>query len=580
MIYKRRKRKAIPEGAKLSKRNGKTWAKWSGGSGEVAPDGRHVWVESRYWTTKIRDADGRRREVATGCRDKGAALARVAEWQREHERVKAGVLSASDAACSKWGDVPLTQHVADFGDWLRERGRTSAHIKTTLRYVERAVAGMRWNRLRDLNRDQAERWLSDCEVGARTWNAFAVALVSFGNFLLRVRRLTTSPFTKFHKQNEAQDRRRIRRALTPAEAGRLLEAAAARPLHDAMHKNRGAEPAVLTEATRDRLLWRGRVRATCYMLMLRTGLRWSEARSLTLGNIHLGGDTPHVELTAQHEKSRKGSRLPLDRRTAALLDDYMAARRRRLTRGGKVIPLADLNGSRLFDVPKAAPAQAFKRDLAHAGILRVDERGRVVDIHCLRHSFITHLAQAGVPLATLQKLARHSTPALTQNVYVHLGLDDLGAAVGALPVLDGDLRAEAEAMGAEKSGGGDGHAVSPENEREKVRPKVRPPDGINRQKLATFDTIRNGVNNSGEGAQVAGNEGVKHGRGERIRTSALSTPSHGGAGLNPLQTLTKTSGAGDGATKSATRAADLLAVLKALSRAERAEILADLLGDD
>ncbi|OQB34595.1 MAG: Phage integrase family protein [Candidatus Hydrogenedentes bacterium ADurb.Bin179] len=63
----------------------------------------------------------------------------------------------------------------------------------------------------------------------------------------------------------------------------------------------------------------------------------------------------------------------------------------------------------------------------------MDGAGRVLDVHALRVTFGTMLARAGVGLATAQRLMRHSTPALTANVYTVLELTDTGAAVNALP---------------------------------------------------------------------------------------------------------------------------------------------------
>jgi len=73
------------------------------------------------------------------------------------------------------------------------------------------------------------------------------------------------------------------------------------------------------------------------------------------------------------------------------------------------------------------------------------EGGTVADFHAAgRHTFITNLGRAGVPLTTAQKLARHSTPALTANVYTHLGLTDRAAAIGALPLPVEQRPAEAD----------------------------------------------------------------------------------------------------------------------------------------
>ncbi len=79
--------------------------------------------------------------------------------------------------------------------------------------------------------------------------------------------------------------------------------------------------------------------------------------------------------------------------------------------------------------------KSFNLDLAAAGIDKVDERGRTVDIHALRHTFGTHLSRAGVPPRTAQAAMRHSSIDLTMNVYTDPTLLDVAGAVEALPAL-------------------------------------------------------------------------------------------------------------------------------------------------
>ena len=62
-------------------------------------------------------------------------------------------------------------------------------------------------------------------------------------------------------------------------------------------------------------------------------------------------------------------------------------------------------------------AQVIAVDLREAGISVEDERGRIVDFHSLRMSYITALGRTGTPLVIAQALARHSTPVLTSNAY-------------------------------------------------------------------------------------------------------------------------------------------------------------------
>ena len=75
----------------------------------------------------------------------------------------------------------------------------------------------------------------------------------------------------------------------------------------------------------------------------------------------------------------------------------------------------------------------FDRDLRAAGIEKVDERGRTLDIHALRHTFGTHLSKAGVAPRMAQALMRHSDIDLTMNVYTDPTLLDGHGALDALP---------------------------------------------------------------------------------------------------------------------------------------------------
>jgi hypothetical protein len=72
-------------------------------------------------------------------------------------------------------------------------------------------------------------------------------------------------------------------------------------------------------------------------------------------------------------------------------------------------------------------------DLTAADVECEDDRGRVLDFHALRHTFISNLARAGVHPRNAQALARHSTIDLTMNVYTHVDLADLASDVESLP---------------------------------------------------------------------------------------------------------------------------------------------------
>ena len=95
---------------------------------------------------------------------------------------------------------------------------------------------------------------------------------------------------------------------------------------------------------------------------------------------------------------------------------------------------------------KAPTIPVFDADIQAAGIAKADARGRVVDIHALRHTFGTHLSAAGVHPRTAMAAMRHSRIELTMNLYTDPVLLDVAGAVEALPNFAG--RHEAAAHGA------------------------------------------------------------------------------------------------------------------------------------
>ena len=253
-------------------------------------------------------------------------------------------------------------------------------------------------------------------------------------------------------------RRHVRRVLTPEESARLIEAAATRPLEEAC-QNRGSD-ASLKEETIDKLRWLGATRSHAYKTMLMTGLRMGECGSIRIGDIHLDHEPPYLELRASDEKNRRGARIPLPSELAGDLRTYLSERIARLTKNSTLNHMAGINGEPLFMLPKKM-TKVFDKDLVFAGIARKvrddagvyriykkDDRGRVLDIHCLRHTFITMLAKSGVSLQVAQKAARHSSPLLTANIYTHIDLDDIAEAVNKLPAVGAtqDIQANVAAM--------------------------------------------------------------------------------------------------------------------------------------
>jgi hypothetical protein len=105
----------------------------------------------------------------------------------------------------------------------------------------------------------------------------------------------------------------------------------------------------------------------------------------------------------------------------------------------------------LFTVP-AGLVRILDRDLRLAGIPKVDERGRTVDVHAFRHTFGTLLSKGGVRPRTAQAAMRHSTIDLTMNVYTDPKLLDVAGAMEALPALPLVVGEASEAVAAKATG--------------------------------------------------------------------------------------------------------------------------------
>lgn len=140
-----------------------------------------------------------------------------------------------------------------------------------------------------------------------------------------------------------------------------------------------------------------------------TGLRRSEMAALRWADIDLEAGTVTVRPTVA--KNREEAVQPLPPGTVAAL---------RLHRGTQA------PGAATF--PHVPSTKGLRADLKAAGLAYTTEAG-TLDLHALRVTFATLLARSGVSLAQAQRLMRHSTPALTANVYTKLRIEDGHAAV-------------------------------------------------------------------------------------------------------------------------------------------------------
>jgi integrase len=467
-VFKKQVTRPLPPGAEIVARKGERVARWKDRRGKtrtapltVGKDGsERVVTESPFYVAKYRGAAGAVCVVATRCRDETAARRVLADLERKAELVRSNVLTATEAAVGDHRPTPLAEHFGAYLAHLEAAGVTKEHRANVKRQLRRLAADCGFGRLADLGRDALERWLCARAregMGARTRNTYLAVAVSFANWCAdpNVRRLASNPFEGMPKANEKADPRRQRRALTEPELVKLLAVARERPLLEALTVRKGPRKgeryADVRPGVRARLVWLGRERALIYKTLVLTGLRKGELASLTVAQLHLDEDVPFVALAAADEKNREGNHIPLRDDLAADLRAWLADKLHRLQEealaGGAPIPARLPPDEPLFDVPHKL-CKILNRDLRLAGIPKRDDRGRVLDVHALRHTFGTLLSKGGVAPRTAQAAMRHSKIDLTMTVYTDPRLLDVRGALGALPDLPlGQAREAGRATG-------------------------------------------------------------------------------------------------------------------------------------
>lgn len=480
-VFRKTYTQPLPKHSEIVERHGRRMVMWFDRRGKRKYDEMTTGTqgepkiirESPTYFARYRDADGVERIESTGCRDEQAARQVLADLVKRVEHLKAGIITPEQDRQANHADRPITLHVAEYLEHLKAktvRGRkvSAKHRKNVERHLNKVVADCGFRLLGDITRSAMEKWMNQREadgMGARTRNMHRSAILGFCNWCVETDRMAANPLARLCKADEHADRRRTRRALTEDEIARLLKAARLRPMAElgrpSVHKPpgnrkgrstwykadltfemldgayaRGREVLADDPGQMAELVMLGRERELMYKTMVLTGLRKGELASLTISQVYLDAQPPFAELLARDEKAGRGATIPLRSDLVNDLCDYLDQRLRteqeKALRVSHAMPMRLPVGSKLFTVPRDF-IKIFDRDIAAAGIPKRDERGRVVDIHALRHTFGTHLSKAGVAPRVAMAAMRHSSLDLTMNIYTDPVLLDVEAAVEALP---------------------------------------------------------------------------------------------------------------------------------------------------
>ena len=394
----------MPKGATVGKNGVVSWlVKGKARTGKLSKSGK-VNVQVDTWTAQYTDETGTVRRVSTKTTNRSVAEKIIARYEAEIDRVKSGVVTREELEKAQIKQVTFDEALERFRTKMVADGSTPGHVATTFQRISRFFYDTGIDSLVKIRRETAEHWIAN-EVQKQTLtpssiNHYLTAVKSFAKYLVDIELLPNEPLKSIRKLNEAVGQRKNRRAMTAEEVERFLQAAETRKC-----RAKGK--------TDERLL--------VYNLLLGTGLRSTELSLLTPSQI----DFEHNRLTIETAKTtnKKVNVLPLRADLVQSLKEWVE------TYGIQ-------SHDKIFQYSRYSIHSAFCRDLKAAGIERVGSDGRSIDVHSLRKTFGTMLARAGVPLTTVQRLMRHSTPLLTAKLYIDVDPIDMTQALDKLPVFD------------------------------------------------------------------------------------------------------------------------------------------------
>ncbi len=360
---------------------------------------------SNKWSFEFRDESGRvTRRV--GFRDKQETRRLASQLEREADLRRRGLIDPERERAVELSRTPMDRVIAQYMEHLSAKGSTEQHLAEVRSVLVEAVSDSGTATPSDLRAETISTHLQRLRVrevrpiGARAFNKRLGMLKSFSSWLVREGFRPANVLASISRLNEQVDKRLERRAMTDEELVRLLDSLSS-----------------VEAPTRARLA--AVDRAMLYWLAVSTGLRRGEIASLTPESFSFDSRGSSVTVEAAHTKHGRRDVQPVPAAIAASLKAYLEHKE-------PVLPI--------WVIPRTS-AKMLRADLVAAGIEPIDSRGRKLDFHALRHTFVSRLVSAGVQPKIAQALARHSTITLTMDRYAHVEAADTRAALETLPEL-------------------------------------------------------------------------------------------------------------------------------------------------
>lgn len=307
---------------------------------------------------------------------------------------------------ARWGLVSETRadstksiliHLQDYIAVLKSRKHTPDYIRRMQTRCKAIIEDCRFAYFRNIRISTVELYLGKLRKknSETTVGHYLDAFKTFLNWCVEDGRLQVNPLARLKKEPRQSEKKGV---LTPEQFMRLI-------LHTLQNGEKRGQ-------------LRGIDRATLYFMAGCTGLRRSELLQLQWTDLYLSAQAPYVHVRADISKNDREMNLPLPAGLAAML------RRMLPKQAGRVFYRFGRH---------CRTAEQIRKDLKTAGIPLHDADGNEICFHSLRNSYISFMLNKNIPLKVAQKLARHTDPRLTMNVYGRSFPEQEQEAIRALP---------------------------------------------------------------------------------------------------------------------------------------------------
>ena len=412
------------------------------------PGAKREEYETKKWYGEYTDENNviQRVSLSTNKTDAQSMLAeKIAEARKRASGIEV-------SPYEKHFNRPLSAHIADYGEHLESKGNTEVHNRETITKITTVALGCGFKHVQNIDGAKVATWLNTQRktrkrFSIQTSNYYLGALKSFCRWLDQNDRIPKNPLSSLRPQNADVDRRHERRSLSDDEFMRLVRAA------ECGRRVEGVD---------------GEDRAMLYVLACWTGYRKKELASLTLSSFDFDArPAATVRLKPKDSKRRKRDSIPIHETVVERLRSWLE-KKGKLSKTVPIFSLrspggglrktckmmrVDLASARKTWIEEARTEEEREERKTSDFLSYQDQEGLFADFHANRHTFISNLGRMGVPIQTAQKLARHSDPKLTTNIYTHLDGTVKSAAISTLPAAPGFEQDEKRSLNTKSANG-------------------------------------------------------------------------------------------------------------------------------